>query len=121
MLGQPNRAVALNDDLMEEIKRSQHQREYDRGLRPDPPAPLNKPKPVYSNHQMSSQMVGSEPNHIMSMGDEVSVSERMGASNLKEKSISSMPAGGATNRTTVPSQINGNACDQSTTSMLLQE
>ena len=66
-------------------------------------------------------MVGSEPNHIMSMGDEVSVSERMGASNLKEKSISSMPAGGATNRTTVPSQINGNACDQSTTSMLLQE
>ena len=49
MLGQPNAAVSVNKDLMEEILHAQHQREFERGLRPDPPAPLNRPKPVYSH------------------------------------------------------------------------
>ena len=107
---------------MEEIKHAQHQREYERGLRPDPPAPLNRPKPVFSNHQISSHLVTDREHQAMASMMDDPVTDRL-QSNLKEKSTSSYHPGQATNRTTVPSQINGgNAqCDQSTTSMLLQD
>jgi len=49
MLGEPNRAVVVNAELMAEIQQAQHQREFDRGLRPDPPAPLHQSRTVYSN------------------------------------------------------------------------
>lgn len=44
----------------------------------------------------------------------------MQQSSLKEKSQVSQ-TGAGTNRTTVPSQLNGNVHDQSTNSMLLQD
>jgi len=47
MLGEPNRAVQVNSELLAEILFAQHQREYERGLRPDPPVPANRARPVY--------------------------------------------------------------------------
>ena len=61
MLGHSNNAVQVDKNLMEEILHAQHMREYERGLRPDPPAPLNRPKPVYSTQAVHDQQVSNDP------------------------------------------------------------
>lgn len=97
MLGNPNAAVAVNAELLAEIKHSMHLREYERGLRPDPPAPKSVPKPVFS--------IQAKPHHSHHDTEQ----EIFGAqAKLKDKSTSSFPQGAGTNRTTVPSQFGGN-------------
>jgi len=91
MLGHPNAAVTVNSDLLAEIKYSQHLREYERGLRPDPPALNIVPKPVFSIH-------ANQETHL-----EVDKEVLGLKSKLKDKSTSSFPQGAGTNRTTVPS------------------
>ena len=110
---------------MEEIQYSQHLREYERGLRPDAPVPLNRPKPVYSTtthgHNvvaMPSMSTHDDVNNYIPTTLEKPASHSYDMrSNMKDKSVSQGGAG--TNRTTVPSQLNGNAHEQSTSSMLM--